>query len=110
MVNEIMISMRKREGELKMAMLKVANQVRRKKANDNKWLLYGLIDKNSGLTIYELSKRTKLSAGKIKYYVEKLVKEEMINNSTQIVNGRTQKKYYGKSMKEFINLDEKDQD
>jgi len=91
-----------------MAMLRMANQVRRKKALDNKWFLYEIIDKNPNMTIYELSKKINWTSGKIKYYVEKLVKDGMIKNSTKIVNGRTQKRYYGKTMKEFINREEWD--
>lgn len=91
-----------------MAMLRRANQIRRKKALDNKWELYKIIDKNNGLTLYELSKLLDWSIGKTKYYLQSLVKDEMIKNSTKIVNGRTQKKYYGKSMKEFINQEEWD--
>jgi len=88
-----------------MALLGVANQIRRKKALDNKWFLYGIIDKNPGLTIYDLSKKIKWSTGKINYYVKKLVKDGMIKNSTEIVNGRVNKKYFGKTMKEFLNID-----
>jgi len=91
-----------------MAMLWKANQIRRKKALDNKWFLYDYIDKSSGLTIYELNKKLGWSTGKIKYYVQKLVKEGMIKNSTKTVNGRTQKRYYGTPMKEFINREEWD--
>ena len=89
-----------------MLRLKIANQIRRKKAFENKWLLYDFIDKNPGLSQYDLNKKIGWSIGKITYYVKKLVKEGMIKNSTEIVNGRTRKSYYGKSMKEFINWDE----
>lgn len=89
-----------------MAMLKVANQIRRKKALENKLFLYGIIDKNPGLTIYDLTKKINWTAGKIKHYVDGLVEDGMIKNSTSIVNGRTNKRYYGKKMKEFINWDE----
>lgn len=68
--------------------------------------MYGIIDKSSGLTIYELWKTIDWTCGKIKYYVDKLVKDGMIKNSTEIVNGRVQKRYYGRTMKEFINWDE----
>jgi len=46
--------------------------------------------------------------GKLKYYIQKLVKDGMIKNSTKTVNGRTQKRYYGKNIKEFINWEEWD--
>ena len=89
-----------------MAMLKLANQVRRKKAQDNKWFLYEFIDKNPGLTVYELSKKLNWTIGKANLYVQKLVKDGMINNSDEVVNGRNQKRYSGKTVKEFINWDE----
>ncbi len=93
-----------------MAVLESANKIRKKKALENKWFLYGFIDKNPGLTIYELSKKIKWSPGKISYYIKKLVKDGLLKNSTEIVNGRTNKKYYGKSMKEFINWNEWNKD
>jgi predicted transcriptional regulator len=92
--------------DIKMAMLKLANQVRRKKAQDNKWLLYEFIDKNPNLTVYEMSKKMNWTIGKLNYYVQKLVKDGFINNSDQVVNGRNQKRYSGKTVKEFINWDE----
>ena len=89
-----------------MAMLKLANQVRRKKAQENKWFLYEFIDKNPGLTVYELSKKIDWTIGKLNHYVQKLVNDGMIHNSSEVVNGRNQKRYYGKTVKEFINWDE----
>jgi len=89
-----------------MAMLKLANQVRRKKAQDNKWFLYEFIDKNPNLTVYEMSKKINWTIGKINYYVQKLVKDGMIHNSDEVVNGRNQKRYTGKTVKEFINWEE----
>ena len=89
-----------------MAMLKLANQVRRKKAQDNKWFLYEYIDKNPNLTVYELSKALDWTTGKTNHYVQKLVKDGMINNCDEVVNGRNLKKYSGKTVKEFINWDE----
>ena len=87
-------------------MLRIANQIRRKKALENKWFLYNIIDINPGLSQYDLNKKIGWSLGKINYYVRKLLKEGMIKSSTEIVNGRTRKSFYGKSMKEFINWDE----
>jgi len=89
-----------------MAMLKLANQVRRKKAQDNKWFLYEFIDKNPNLTVYEMSKKMNWTIGKLNYYVQKLVKDGIIYNSDEVVNGRNQKRYTGKTVKEFINWDE----
>ncbi|KKN58654.1 hypothetical protein LCGC14_0550210 [marine sediment metagenome] len=87
-------------------MLKLANQVRRKKAQDNKWFLYEFIDKNPGLTVYEISKKINWTNGKINHYIQKLVKEDFINNSDKVVNGRNQKRYSSKTVKELINWDE----
>ena len=89
-----------------MAMLKLANQVRRKKAQENKWFLYEFIDKNPSLTVYELSKKINWTIGKLNHYVQKLVNDGMIHNSDEVVNGRNQKRYSGKTVKEFINWDE----
>ena len=89
-----------------MAMLKLANQVRRKKAQDNKWFLYEFIDKNPDLTVYEMSKEMNWTIGKLNHYVQKLVKDGFIHNSDKVVNGRNQKRYSGKTVKEFINWDE----
>ena len=87
-------------------MLKLANQVRRKKAQDNKWFLYEFIDKNPGLTVYEISKKINWTNGKINHYIQKLVKEDFIKNSDKVVNGRNQKRYSSKTVKELINWDE----
>ena len=87
-------------------MLNIANQIRRKKALDNKWKLYKFIDKNPGLTVYGLSKKMNWTSGRIDYYVKKLLKDKMINNSTEIVNGRVNKRHYGKTVKEFINQEQ----
>lgn len=87
-------------------MLKLANQVRRKKAQDNKWFLYEFIDKNPNLTGYEISKQLNWTVGKTNYYLQKLVKDGMINNSDEVVNGRNLKRYRGKTVKEFINWEE----
>ncbi len=91
-----------------MFILRAANQIRRKKALENKWFLYEIIDKNPGMTIYNLSKKINWTPGKLKYYIQKLVKDGMIKNSTKNINGRTQKRYYGKTIKEFINWEEWD--
>ena len=83
-------------------MLRLANQVRRKKAFDNKWFLYEFIDKNPGLTNYNLSKQLDWTSGKVKWYTQKLVEDGMIHNSTEIVNGKVQKRFYGKTVREFL--------
>ncbi|MHA1730274.1 MAG: hypothetical protein ACTSWY_16305 [Promethearchaeota archaeon] len=87
-------------------MLRIANQIRRKKALENKWFLYDIIDKNPCLSQYDLNKKIVGSTGKIHYYVKKLLKDGIIKNSTEIINDRARKLFYGKSMKEFIKWDE----
>lgn len=84
-------------------MLEFANQVRRKKAMENKWELYELINKLPGLTVYKLSQKIGWSIGKTDYYVKKLVKDGLVINSTEIVKGRVNKSYNPKSKKEMIN-------
>lgn len=91
-----------------MSLLWKANQIRRKKALDNKWLLYKFIDKNPGMTLYDLSKELNWTTGKLDYYLKKLLKDGMINNSTEIVNGRTQKRYRGKTLNEFVEQEDWD--
>ena len=46
------------------------------------------------------------SIGKINYYVKKPLKEGLINNSTEIVNGRIHKEYSPKKVGELINWKE----
>ncbi|TFG22289.1 MAG: winged helix-turn-helix transcriptional regulator [Promethearchaeota archaeon] len=92
-------------------MLEFANQVRRKKAWENKMEIYEMIDKNtknnnSGLTIYDLTKKLNWSNGKVEYYIKKLVKEGYIKNSDCVVNGRVRKEYSSKTVKELIKWDE----
>ena len=89
-----------------MAMLRIANQVRRKKALENKWFLYDFIDKNPGLTVYEMGKKTSWTIGKLNYYIQKLLKQDFISNSDKVVNGRNQKRYSSKSVKDLIAWDE----
>ena len=79
-----------------------ANEIRRKKAMDNRWELYEFINKNPGLTTYKLSKKMNWTTGKIDYYIKKLLKEGLLINSTEIVNGRVNKTYSPKSWKELI--------
>lgn len=91
-------------------MLEIANQVRRKKAWENKMQIYEIIDKNtrknkSGLTIYNLTKILKWSNGKVEHYIKKLMKEGYIKNSDSTVNGRARKEYSSKSVKELIKWD-----
>lgn len=87
-------------------MLEKANIIRRKKAWENKMKVYELIDSVPGLTIYDISKKLGWAPGKIEYYVKKLVNSGLIQNSTEIVNGRVHKSYTATKMKELINWDE----
>jgi predicted transcriptional regulator len=92
-------------------MLEIANQVRRKKAWENKMQIYKIIDKNtrknnSGLTIYDLTKILNWSNGKVEHYIKKLLKDGYINNSENVVNGRARKEYRAKNVKELIKWDE----
>lgn len=73
---------------------------------ENRYFLYKVIDKNPGLIIYDLSKKVEWSTGKVNYYVKKLLKEGIVQNSTEIVNGRTRIYYFLTPMKEMINWDE----
>lgn len=57
--------------------------------------MYGIIDKNPGLTINELGRKVNFSIRKINRYVKKLVKEGIIEG-----------KYFPPSMRELINWDE----
>jgi len=86
--------------------MEIANLVRRKRAFENRWYIYEMISKNPGITIYDLSKIIGWTPGKIEYYIKKLVADEVINNSTEVVNGRVRKSYKAKKMKDLLNWDE----
>jgi len=85
--------------------LKIANQVRRKRAFETTEFLYEFISKNPGLTIYDLSKKLEWTTGKVEHYVKKLVKEGIVKNSEEIVNGRVKKAYSPVPWKKLINWD-----
>lgn len=84
----------------------MANFVRRKKAFENKWNVYETICNNPKITNYELTKKIGWSSGKIDYYLKKLVKEGLITNSTEVVNGRVHKEYSPKKVGDLINWKE----
>ena len=84
-------------------MLEFTNQVRSKKAMENKWELYELINKTPGQTVYKLSKIVGWSVGKTDYYVRKLVKDGLVINSTEIIKGRVHNFYTPKKMEQMIN-------
>lgn len=87
-------------------MLKFANLIRKKMAYNNSMNVLGFIEKNPGITAYDLSKRLNWSTGKVDYYAKQLVKEGIVENSNTIVNGRVLKKYTAKNFKDLINWDE----
>ena len=60
------------------------------------WLLYEIIDKNSGLTIDELQQKLKWKRKKILRYANKLVKDKIV----------LQPKYFPTPFKDLINWDE----
>ncbi len=91
---------------IKLIKLKIANQVRRKKAFENRNQLYEYIDKNPGHTTYELAKKFNWTVGKTDYYIKKLLKDGIIKNSEEIVNGRLRKKYRAVDWKELLDWDE----
>ncbi|MGQ4876616.1 MAG: hypothetical protein ACP6IY_21325 [Promethearchaeia archaeon] len=80
--------------------------VRRKKAFENKWKVYEAICKKPQVAIYELSKIMGWNSRKIDHYIKKLLKEGLIRISTEIVNGRVNKKYSPKKVGELINWKE----
>ena len=83
-------------------MMELANKVRMKKALENRWVLYDLIDKNPGISIYELSKKLEWTVGKVNHHVNKLIKEGAITNSTIVENNRAKRKLTAKDWKELI--------
>lgn len=87
-------------------MLNKANKIRLFNAMKNKYFLYKLINKSPGLTIYDLTKKVNWTSGKVNHYIQKLLKDKVIRNSTIIENGRVKKQYFPVSYKEFINWDE----
>ena len=83
-----------------------ANNSRREQAIENQFELYEIIDKNPGLTQYSLSKVMNWTTGKVAYYINNLLMDEMIDFKSKVINGRVHKTYYGKSMMEFIKLNQ----
>ncbi|MHA1195763.1 MAG: winged helix-turn-helix transcriptional regulator [Promethearchaeota archaeon] len=83
-------------------MVEMANLVRRKKALETRWFLYEIINKNPGISVYELSKQLNWSVGKVNHHVNKLIKDGVITNSTTIENNRTKRVLKAKNWKSFI--------
>lgn len=88
-----------------MRLEEMANLVKRKRAFENKWALLEVISKNPYLSIYELAKKINWTPGKVEHYVKKLIKDKMIENSTEVVNGRNRRSIRAKKMEDFINWD-----
>jgi len=86
--------------------LKKANKIRLFNAMKNKYYLYEVINETPGLTIYDLMIKINWTSGKIHHYIQKLLKDGVIKNSTEIVNERVRKSYFPVSFKELINKDE----
>ena len=87
-------------------MLENANRIRLFNAMKNKYFLYEVINKSPGLTIYDLSKKINWTSGKVNHYIQKLLKDRVIKNSSKVENGRVKKSYSSVSYKELINWDE----
>ena len=87
-------------------MLEKANKIRLFNAMKNKYFLYEAINKSPGLTIYDLSKKINWTSGKVNHYIQKLLKNRVITNSSKVENGRVKKSYSSVSYKELINWDE----
>ena len=86
-------------------MIDMANLVRRKKALENRWILYEIISKNPGISVYELSKQLDWSVGKVNHHVNKLIKDGVISNSIKTENNRIKRSLQAKDWKEFISLE-----
>ena len=86
--------------------LEKANKVRFLNVMKNKYFLYEVLNKTPEMTIYDLAKKTSWSSGKVKHYIQKLRKDRVIHNSTEVINGRVRKEYSPVSYKEFINKEE----
>lgn len=87
-------------------MLEIANFIRRKKALENEILLFEFISKNPGLTGYDLTKKLNWTSGKVDRCLRKLLKDGLISNSSDVVNGRFKKSYIVRPATEFFNWDE----
>jgi len=87
-------------------MLEKANKIRFLNSMKNKCFLYETINKKPGLTIYDLTKEVNWTSGRVNHYIQKLLKDRLIKNSTEIENGRVKKQYFPVNYKELINWDE----
>ena len=89
-----------------MNLLEKANKIRFMNAMKNKYFLYEIINKIPESSIYDLMKETNWTSGKISHYIQKLLNDGVIQNSTEIINGRVKKSYSPVNYKEFINKEE----
>lgn len=87
-------------------MLENANKIRFLNVKKNLFFLYETINEFSGLTVYDLAKKVGWTTGKVNHYVQKLVKDGVIKNSTEIENGRPKKKFSSVDFKKIIKWDE----
>lgn len=81
--------------------LKRANEMRRQIIIDNVYFLYNFISRNPGLSGYKLAKNLNWTTGKVYYYLQILLKDGLITNSTTTDNGRVKKSFYPKTFKEL---------
>lgn len=87
-------------------MLEKANKVRIFNAMKNKEFLYEKISKMPGITAYELAKEVDWSFGKVQHYVQKLLEDHIIKNSTEVVNNRVQRKLSPVSYRDLVKREE----
>jgi len=86
---------------IKMNKLLKANERREQLATDTAYYLYKFICRNRGLSGYEIAKNINWTTGKVHHYLQILLRDGLIHNSTAIVNGRAKKSYSPKSFKEL---------
>ncbi|MHA1755792.1 MAG: winged helix-turn-helix domain-containing protein [Promethearchaeota archaeon] len=89
-----------------MVTLKKANEAKKRIALQKKWFLYDYIDKNPGLSVYDLSKKLNWPTGSVNNYIQELIKDGMIDNKTNIKNGRVRKSYSVKEVGNYLNWKE----
>jgi len=81
---------------------KVSAEIRALKAEANKNKLMYIIEKNPGLTSYELAKKLKWSGGKVRYYLRQLLEDNEIIVKEVYNSSRLRKVVYAVDWKEMI--------
>jgi len=81
---------------------KASAEVRALKAEANKNELMYIIEKNPGLTSYELAKRLGWSGGKVRYYLRQLLEDNEIIMKEKYNSSRLRKEVYAIDWKEMI--------